>query len=388
VNLDRRQFLATALASRGFGGEAKPLLPAFSWDRIPVFNHMAKPDAHLTPDEAKHLARFPMVTVEKSHARGVGVSCEEGIYQAARQIKDANPGTKVLFYLNVVIDWPGYEASATFERHPEWRLRDRSGNEVTFRGRFLFDLSQPALREWWSDTVAGAMRRAALDGVFADGVPKVAMAEASNRKLWGDAKYEAVEHGLRELLALTKRKIGPEKILLINGLRGRLQSWKDGGLRYLEHADAAMIEHFAGVSSVGQDGRLNPEIVLADLDLMRQAAQKGKLIQVKAWPAFAHGFPDASKFPASQAERVRLARQQIEFPLAAFLIGAEKHCYFGYSWGYTLDDGWMEWYPEFDRKLGPPKGPAQRTGWHFTREFEHARVQVDLAREWGKVEWM
>ena len=91
--------------------------------------------------------------------------------------------------------------------------------------------------------------------------------------------------------------------------------------------------------------------------------------------------------PKSQQERERLARAEIEFPLAVFLIGAERGCYFGYSWGYDEKEGWLQWYPEYDRPLGAPKGPARKTGWHYQREFEHARVEVDLTREWGRIEW-
>ena len=379
----RRSFVLSALAAPS----PRSPLPPFSWKTVPVFGHMGKRDSHLTSQEAAALARFPMVSVEKSHAIGAGVSCEQGIYTAARQIKEHNPKTQVYFYLNLVINWPNYDASKTFDAHPDWHLKAASGKPVTFRDRPIYDLSNPEMRDWWSDTVAAAMKQAPLDGVFADAVPKISMLEAQNRKLWGDAKYEAVERGLRDLLAMTKRKIGPGKVLLINGLRGETKLWADGGARYLEYVDAAMVEHFAGVSGIDAAGRLRPEVVDADYELMRVAAAKGKMLHVKAWPAFTKGFPDTSKWPDAYSERARLAREEIEFPLAAFLIGAQENCYFGYAWSYGLMDGWTEWYPEFDRPLGPPRGPAKKSGWSYTREFEHARVEVDLSREWGKIVW-
>ena len=377
----RRSFLFDAAA---FGRE----LLKFSWARVPVYAHLGRRDAHFTKDQAEFLGRhYPLVTIEKGQAIGAGVSCEEGIYQAARQIKAANPDTKVLFYLNLVINWPGYEASKIFDAHPNWAMRDRNGKPVLFRERPTYDLSVPEMREWWATTVGDAMVKGGLDGVFADAIPKIAMLEANNRKLWGDAKYEAVERGLRDLLTLVKRKIGPDRMLQVNGVRGNLQGWSDGGARYLDYVDSAMMEHFVGVSSLDEKLRLKPEMVDADLELMRKASAKGKSIFVKAWPAFSKGFPDRANMPKSQQERERLARAEIEFPLAVFLIGAESGSYFGYSWGYDEMEGWLQWYPEYDRPLGAPKGPARKTGWHYQREFEHARVEVDLAREWGRIEW-
>ncbi len=382
--MNRRSFLTSSLA-------AVANVPAgrldFSWDTVPVYNHIGKSEDHFNAKEVELLARFPLVTIEKGQAVRKGVSCEEGIYRAAEQIKKVNPKTKVLFYLNAVIDWPGYAARQAFERNPRWALRSKDGKEVLFKGRKLFDCSVPEVREWWSGVCGQAMKSAPLDGVFLDAIPKIAMQEAQNRREWGDAKYEAVEHGARELMRLTKKKIGKERILLFNGLRGDLSRWKDGGMRFLEHADAAMIEHFGGISGRDAQGRVKPDMMAADLRLMQQAAAKGKMIFVKGWPEFTKTYPDTSKYPPSYDEKVRHAREQITFPLAAFLAAAEPHCYFGYSWMYRAQDGWLEWYPEYSKRLGPPQGPARQSGLRYTREFLHATIEVDLGREWARIDW-
>lgn len=362
-------------------------LPSFSWETLPIYNHVGKSEDHFTEKEAEFLARFPLVTIEKAQAIRKGVSCEEGIYRAAEQIKKANPAAKVLFYLNAVVDWPGYDARQTFERNPHWALRNREGKNVLFNKRKMFDCSVPELREWWTDICARAMRSAPLDGVFLDAIPKIAMLEARNRVEWGDAKYEAVERGVRELMRLAKEKIGANRILLFNGLRGNMTAWKDGGLRFLEHADGAMIEHFGGISGRSPDGRVKPGMMAADLDLMRQGAARGKAIFVKAWPEFTKTYPDTSRYPSTYQERVRAAREQIGFPLAAFLAAAETNCRFGYSWGYRAQDGWLEWYPEYSRRLGPPRGPAQRSGLFYRREFRHAVIEVDLGGQRARIEW-
>lgn len=98
-------------------------------------------------------------------------SAEEGIYATARELKRRNPRMKVLFYFNAFINWQPYDAFKTFR--PEWILKNSSGKVVTHpSGTPRPDPSIPAMREWWADTVAGAVRRGPLDGVFADALPQ------------------------------------------------------------------------------------------------------------------------------------------------------------------------------------------------------------------------
>jgi hypothetical protein len=69
-----------------------------------------------------------------------------------------------------------------------------------------------------------------------------------------------------------------------------------------------------------------------------------------------------------------LASDQIEFPLAAFLVGPNRTAA-------------SRMRAEYDRRLGPPGAPLRRNGWWFGREFRHAGVEADLGNEWGRIEW-
>lgn len=77
--------------------------------------------------------------------------------------------------------------------------------------------------------------------------------------------------------------------------------------------------------------------------------------------------------------------------LAMFLLGMEANSYFGASGGYNdwPTEEWP-WWPAYDRKLGKPKGRlvAHAGGHVFTREFEHANVQVDCARNTSRIQWL
>ena len=88
--------------------------------------------------------------------------------------------------------------------------------------------------------------------------------------------------------------------------------------------------------------------------------------------------------------------------MAPFLIMANENVFLQYGWFYEGQDGNFpcptdrgiecgmpsEWYPEFSRPLGPPKGPAVNVGYVWTREFEHASVYVDArSRNASRVTW-
>lgn len=106
----------------------------------------------------------------------------------------------------------------------------------------------------------------------------------------------------------------------------------------------------------------------------------------KGWPQFTwRTDPDIMKKP--HEEQHRLAREQITFPLATFLVGAGRHSYFCYTWGWLGEYRTFGGYPEFDKPLGAPKGEVVRDGSTFRREFEHASVFVHVEKKTAKIDW-
>jgi hypothetical protein len=176
-------------------------------------------------------------------------------------------------------------------------------------------------------------------------------------------------------MALTKRKIGRDKILLANGTR----AGKNIELLDWDGIDGVMIEHFDAFTARA------PADLKADLDTMALAARKGKFVSLKGWPGFTWLDKEMMKQP--HAELLRLARERITFPLACFLVGAQPGSYFCYAWGYTDRDGGLDAYPELDRPLGAPRGDAVWKGFTGTREFVHASVRVDLTTKQAQIDW-
>ncbi|TWT80733.1 hypothetical protein CA13_21790 [Planctomycetes bacterium CA13] len=345
----------------------------FSWEQVPLNIHFGKRTVDLTEKEVAFIASHSrFVVLEKGHGSRTHGSTEAGIADSARRITARNPDAKVLFYFNAFINWGGYDAHKTYR--PEWTLRTATGDVVTHSsGTPRPDPSNAEFREWWSEVVAAANRSAPLGGVFIDALPQ-AISPALAKQV-GEPKAHAIVDGLREMIALTKRKLGPDSVVLVNGLRTtdfrEILDW--------EGVDGVMIEHFGAFRTSA------PEDIKADLDSVALAAEKGKFVVVKGWPGF--NWLDREMMKRPHAELLELARQRITFPLACFLIGAQTGSYFCYSWGYTDRDGMLESYPEFARRLGPPKDVARWNGLTATREFAHASVRIDLVKKEAHIKW-
>ncbi|MDB4385167.1 putative glycoside hydrolase family 15 protein [Opitutaceae bacterium] len=348
-------------------------LTGFSWDKVPLNIHFGKRTSDMTDAEIEFVAKHGnLVALEKGHGASAHGSTEAGSVDTARRIKAKNPKVKVLFYLNSFINYPGYESYATYR--DEWTLRDITGNKVIkIRDITRPDPSNPEFREWWSDVVAATMERGPLDGVFVDALPQALGPTLAEQV--GPEKARAVIAGLEEMLAMTKRKIGPDRILIANGTRStnyrEILDW--------EGIDGVMIEHFDAINTT------DPTDLKADLETIALAAAKGKFVSIKGWPGFT--FIDKEAMSMPHEKKLRLARGRITFPLACFLAAVQPGSVFCYSWGYTHPDGMLESYPELEHPLGPPKSDAVWDGLTATREFAHARVWVNLATKEARIDW-
>jgi hypothetical protein len=354
---------------------ANDALPLFSWDRVPVYAHVAKASGDFTPEELDFLAEhFDFITIEKGQAARKYGNTEEGFAAAAREIKKRNPDAKVLFYWNASLDsstvrW-GYEAAKTFPA--DGHLKDRAGNPVLRRKTVPnYELRRPDVRAWWSDAAAKAVREYGADGIFADamGDPPTA-----NLKTLDEQTVIDLRTARLAMMEETRRKIGPGKLIVYNGLM------RENREKLLRVADGAMDERF-GYFANGS----SKEQIAEAIEAVQAVGRDGKIVLIKAWPGFSYREPEMMKKPHD--ELARLAKERITFPLACFLVAAQPNSYFCYTWGYREKLGTFEWYPEFDKPLGAPQGEARRAGWTYRRTFEHVDVFVDLETRTARLDW-
>lgn len=362
------------------GGTAS--YPEFSWDRVPLYMHIRKEKAY-TDEEIAFISKFPLITFEKSNGHKTYGSTEKGTLEAARKVKALNPKAKILYYRNVIVHYGSYAANEAFKQITGGLLSDEDGNTRLVRNQVpAYDLSNPLMREWWVDQCRLMTSDPAIDGVFLDGNIK-ALEPGYLRREIGAKKKQAVEAGYHTMMEETREAVGPNKLIIANILRAR---FKQGGLEYLHYFDGSYLEGF-----FHNVGRVSYEDYVAEgIASMQQAAREGKIIAFTtglsmAKNASSMGIDESHSVVDSDEE----ARASLIYNLAIFLICAEEHSYFRVHEGYSANGNrrWMRWFSEYDKPLGPPKGPAKKDGYRYTREFEHATVLVDIQQRDADIQW-
>ena len=361
--------LTTVHAGDGF--------PAFTWDHVALYAHLGIGDG-LEPDQYNFLAdHFNLITFTGGIVRSGSV--EPKIADAARTIKQRNPSAKVLFYW--ASDMPKHQwkqSNATFPDGGYLHVRKRGQKDS-----LTFDVCRQDVRDWWSDVAAKAVQDYSCDGIFVDGAT-AGRPDGPWSRLIGKQEAAVLDRGMLSMLKEAKKKMGSDKLIIYNPLHGHDQKqgpspWE----HYLPVADGAMVDDFDRAANIKQQSK---EYMANTLEVMHKAAQDNKIIIFKAWPGFTW-WSDKELMKKPHDELHRVASERITFPLACFLVGAEPNCYLCYTWGWLGEYGTFDWYSEFDKPLGPPKGEAIRKDWTYHREFAHASVFVDLEKRTAKIDW-
>lgn len=357
-------------------------LPEFSWDRIPLYMHIRKATSY-SAKEVDFISKFPLITFEKANGHRAHGSVEEGTLVAARAVKKSNPKATILYYRNVFVHYGSYAANKELKGIPGALLKDKTGNTKLVRNQVeAYDLSNPDLRKWWVDHCKDLTADPAIDGIFFDGNVKALEPGYLSRQIGAEKKKQTME-GYHQMMKQTREAIGPEKLMIANILRAR---FKDGGLEYMDYFDGSYMEGF--FHNVGEASY--EDYVAKGIETLQTAARDGKVLAFTAGLSAPKntskmGIDEGHRKVESDAE----ARAGLTYPLGIFLICAEEYSYFRVHEGYSADnnDRWMRRFPEYDRPLGPPKGPAKKEGYRYSREFEHATVAVDLTTRSAKIQW-
>jgi hypothetical protein len=357
-------------------------MPAFSWDRVPLYVHIRK-DTAFTPDEIKYLATFPLITFEKATGHTDSGSIEAGTLKAARAVKAVNPAAKILYYRNVIVHYGGYAANDALKDIPGALLVGPEGNTKLIRNTVqAYDLTNPALRDWWLAAAKAVCSDPAIDGIFLDGVVKILEPGFLKGVISAEKKAGGVS-GYVTMMEDTRKLLGPKKLMVANILRAR---FPDSGLSYLKALDGSYIEGFEG--AVGMSKK---DYVAKGMEAFQQAARQGAIIAYTCGLGGNEQDADEAPRDAAQAARPvkRDAKSRFDYQLALFLICAEKFSYFDLKDSYDAKRSktWMTRPADYDRRLGAPKGPAVRVGYTYSREFAHASVRLDIEKEIGKIDW-
>ncbi len=385
-------FATFALTAHAEGEPSAPAanhLPEFSWDRVPLYMHIRKAK-NFTQDEIKYLATFPLVTFEKTTGSETFKCTEDGTLAAAKAVKEINPSTKILYYRNVTVHYGTYKANAEIDKVPGAFLVGKEGKtKLNLNGKYeAYDLNDPQVREWWVGNVKQLCADPLIDGVFLDGIVKVLSLGYMVRDIGKERKAALVE-GYKTMMTETRQAIGPDKIMLANVLR---VGTPDNGLEAIKQFDGSYLEHF---ETFGEKVA-SRNYLAQSIETFQKAAREGYMIAMTVGLSEMDTEDGERNLHKTDEIRKGLGENEdyskrLNYLLSLFLVCAEKHSYFlahdGFH-AFKKNKVWMTRPAEFDRPLGPPKGPAVQDGYIYTREFAHAKVRVDIESEVGEIEWI
>ena len=368
-------------------------MPEFSWDTMPLYMHVWKKNSY-TKDELNYLAKYPLITIEKAQGSREG-TIQQGTLKAAREIKEINPNTKILYYKNIVIDWES-GASKALKEIPNGYLQKSNGDypvvNQNSKAKF-FDISKDEVHQWWLSDAKAMLDDPSIDGLFIDANIKVLIESyfAKGQGL-GTSKAKDLIAGYHKLLTTINNEFRQDNLIIANIIRARFEN---AGLEYMQYFDGSYFENF----ELNVNGVSKPDYLVKGLEAGQKAAQDGKIL------AFTAGLGDSLKKDSSgigldearhKIGSIEQVQERVEYLTAIFLTMAEEHSYFyphdglGVSTdknGKYRNKTWMHTFPIFNNRLGAPKGLAKRDGYIFTREFEYCSVYLNVETEEATLKW-
>ncbi|MFB9057317.1 putative glycoside hydrolase [Mariniflexile ostreae] len=373
---------AIYVTSDGSPFKSKAYFPKFSWKTTPMYYHFGDIDSVLKPEETKFIAqRTNFISMEKSHGFNLLGDAVLGTKQEVEAFHKVKPGIKVLFYYNSFVAWPftrfnkdltpegvasKKETTKFLVNHPKTGKLMEKTNGPAFT--YYFDYLNPDFRKWWVEQAFEGVAVSGADGIFIDRM------NPTGQSGYFPDKDPEIRRAKAEMMAALKEKLGPNKIIIGNNAADNAAVFP--------FCDAFMFEH-------ANPTRLTKENLLKEWNDMLMVAKAGKM-SIYRFGAKGKGKTDITIGAINTDGIEQKSKDQLEYYLACYLIGAQPYSYFQWNWGWNLEDGNLIDYPELNKPLGSPKEAFKRVnpkGWVFTREFEHASVWLDTETRKAKITW-
>lgn len=346
--------------------EQKETLPNFSWNKIPRWVAVRNREAFSEEDVTSIANNFQLVMLEKANYQGFEF-IEDGIENAATRIKAINPNLTTLFYYNTRINYFGYEANIEYDINALSWSTYLDGEIYLFKDLYYwYNHDVEDMRNWWVDTCVNMANLDVIDGIFVDKITNPDI----NGDLY-DTNGDLVNNYVTMLSDLNDQ-LPPNKLLVGNTLRNE----RVGGTRALmEIKDGSYMERWDFPSS----NQSNPDAIAVSIQLMREALQKGKMINLQSNPSYS----TEEEEPTDYDELLAYTKEHVKFPLAVFLLIAEENAYFSYTTGVNAlsssSDLWdTSFIDEFHYFLGEPLNDPVKNGYIYERSFENLNLWVNI----------
>lgn len=377
--------------------------PDHSFDTVPTWTRFSK-KLHLPgkinrgkPDNfnAGPWSEEDIDLIAKKHYLSwYGLNSADHITEIWDRIKDADPTHKTMYYWNAETLWGTTDQGTGAQ--PDYFRSDVVGTN----DRPLFDHSNTEMRDWWVKFGLTMANHPSSNGVFTD---NTISRECDRKKSdWenGNAAACDLETTDKSVMVRDLAQAVPDDRLDIGNY---LRNMVDGGNRFrMKDADGTYFEntHF----SPDTGNKLEPIIV--SMQLAREASWKKKLVmwtgsrrncrcgfnnivpkcnqqfctaigQTCCVPQMCQGFVQTNG-----VEPTALLENDFEIALAEFLMVVEKwsYGYFAVAPDWTCEKWRADWshMELFNKPLGKPLGPPLKSGYTFSRHFEHLSVKIKL----------
>jgi hypothetical protein len=282
-----------------------------------------------------------------------------------RRLKADNPGIKVLMYRNLssmsrADRWGNSGTGVTTqdaEAHPEWFLRNTSGDRFTFNSyNFLWaaDIGNRSFQEKWLANVTAKLKTGDWDGVLVDDANPTMLYHYDVEKVAkypSDAAYQAATGSALAFIGPRLRAQG--KLVIPNF--GDWRRYRDAVTPWLRYVSGGMEEHFTKWGNTAAEGHFTGNDWNNQLAVLKQVQAMGKLFL---------GVSHSSRGDGAAAR----------YGWATMLLAADGAATFGLHADYTNET----WFPEYGYDLGAPKGKeSEGAGGIHRRAFERGIVLVN-----------
>jgi hypothetical protein len=200
-----------------------------------------------------------------------------------------NPALKVLPYINALVvvknedDWTYINAN-----HPDWFLKDASGNRVYekyFTNNFLLDPNNAGWKAYRAQRLYAYTVTYGYDGVYLDVINpwindgygyvyySAQPVNPATGALFTNTEWKQANLGFLDSM---KQAIGPTKTLMINGLLNGDTYFRWGVADYMVKADSALMEGFLRWGQEAVSFNKPESEWKKDIDAVNEVAQTGK----------------------------------------------------------------------------------------------------------------
>jgi len=286
-----------------------------------------------------------------------------------------NPNLIVLAYRNGTAVTKGGEDYSNVEKnHPEWFLKDSSGNrvfEASYPDNFVLDPGNPEWRKYRAAQAQDYINVYGYDGVYFDmmssyiwvgsGGDSSLPINPKTGKLYTDSEWK---EDIKQYLAFIKQTVGTSKLAVFNGPGTGTGAtyYQYGTSTLVNEVDGMMVEGFTRWSGTPAESFRSEADWKKDVDQLVELSQKGKTTFV--WTSVTGISPSAE-----QEKRLHL------YSVASFLLAKWNKSY------YTFWRPTTEHYKPYDSlwstKIGSPVGAYYKKDNVYQRDFTTGKVLVN-----------